>query len=59
MRPVTIHSGNTTAVIACGRQEPAERQCPACRLTVIERSVTFTHTGHHGRQQPTTDATAA
>ena len=45
-RPVTVRSGDTTAVIACGRHEPRHRQCPACRITVIEHTVTFTHTGH-------------
>jgi hypothetical protein len=51
--PVTVHSGGTIAVVACGRHEPADRQCPACRTTVIEHAVTFTFTGHHGPQHPT------
>ncbi|WP_433724593.1 hypothetical protein ACQP2Y_03695 [Actinoplanes sp. CA-051413] len=58
-KPVTIRSGNTTATIACGRHEPAARQCPACRVTVIEHSVTATFTGHHGPQHPTTTGIAA
>src|SRR4051812_36683122 len=57
--PVNVRSGDTTAVIDCGRHVPREQRCPACRITVIERSVTFTHTGHHGPQHPTTNGTAA
>ena len=53
-RPVTVRSGDTTAVIACGRHVPREQQCPACRITVIERRMTFTFMGHHGPQHPTT-----
>jgi hypothetical protein len=45
--PVTIRSGDTTTVIACGRHMPRERQCPACRITVIEHAVTVTHIGAH------------
>jgi hypothetical protein len=57
--PVTVRSGDTTAVIDCGRHVPREQRCPACRITVIERTVTFTHTGHHGPQHPTTNGIAA
>jgi hypothetical protein len=57
--PVTIRSGDTTAVIDCGRHVPREQQCPACRITVIEHTVTFTHTGHHGPQHPTTNTGVA
>jgi hypothetical protein len=46
--PVTIRCGTTTAVIACGRHEPTDRQCPACRITVTERTITRRHLGHHG-----------
>ena len=53
-RPVTVQSGDTTALIACGRHVPREQRCPACLITVIEHSVTFTHTGHHGPQYPAT-----
>jgi hypothetical protein len=49
-RPVTIHCGDTTTVIACGHRVPREQQCPACQITVIEHAVTFTFTGHHGPQ---------
>jgi hypothetical protein len=52
-RPVTVRSGDTTAVIDCARHVPREQRCPACRITVIEHAVTFTHTGHHGPQHPT------
>jgi hypothetical protein len=55
---ITVRSGDTTAVIACGRHVPREQRCPACRITVIERAVTFTHTGHHGPQHPTTGIAA-
>jgi hypothetical protein len=51
-RPVTIHSGETTATVPCGRHEPAYRHCPACRITIIARHYTTTHLGHHGRQHP-------
>ena len=56
--PVTVRSGDTTAVIACGRHLPREQQCPACRITVIEHTVTFTPTGH-GPQHPTINGIAA
>lgn len=59
LRPVTVRSGDTTAVIACARHVPREQQCPACRITVIEHTVTFTFMGHHGPQHPTTIGTAA
>jgi hypothetical protein len=53
-QPVTIRSGNTTTtVIACGRHLPRDRQCPACRITIIGRRYTTTHLGHHGRKHPT------
>ena len=53
-QPVTVRSGDTTATIACGRHVPRQRQCPACRVTVIERQITAEFMGHHGPQQPTT-----
>ena len=56
--PVTVHSGQTTSTVACGRHEPIGRQCPACRITVIERSVTVTFLGHHGPQHPHTGVAA-
>jgi hypothetical protein len=57
--PVTVRSGDTTAVIDCGRHVPREQRCPACRITVLERTVTFTHTGHHGPQHPNATGIAA
>jgi hypothetical protein len=51
--PITVRSGDAIAVIDCGRHVPREQRCPACRITVVERTVTFTHTGHHGPQHPT------
>lgn len=41
--PVTIRCGNTTVEIPCGRHEPRERQCGACRIIVTEHTVTSTH----------------
>jgi len=43
--PVTIRVGTTTATIACGRHEPADRQCGACRTIVTEQAITATHHG--------------
>ena len=57
-RPVTVRSGDATTVIACGRHVPREQRCPACRITVIEHTVTFTHIGHHGPQHPATGIAA-
>ena len=57
-QPVTVRSGNTIAVIACGRHVPRDQQRPACRTTVIEHRVTVTFMGHHGPQHPTADAHA-
>jgi hypothetical protein len=39
-RPVVIRCGDTTTQIPCGRHEPANRQCPACRVIVTERTIT-------------------
>ncbi len=57
-QPVTIRSGDTVSTIACGRHEPTYRQCPACRVTVIEHAVTFTHHGYQGPQHPTAGVAA-
>ncbi|MEV6601963.1 hypothetical protein AB0M36_34685 [Actinoplanes sp. NPDC051346] len=46
--PITVRSGATTAVIDCGRHEPAARQCDACRNTIIKRRTTATYTGAVG-----------
>jgi hypothetical protein len=50
-RPVTVRSGDTTATIACHRHVPRDRQCPACRITVVEHAITTEFTGH-GPQHP-------
>lgn len=47
-RPVTVRSGNATAVIDCGRHNLPENQCAACRPQITRRHVTATHTGHNG-----------
>ena len=46
--PITIHSGTTTATIPCGRHEPAERQCGACRTIITEHTITTRHLGYQG-----------
>ena len=38
--PVTIRVGDTVAQVACGRHEPVDRQCPACRTIVTQRAIT-------------------
>jgi hypothetical protein len=43
--PVTIRLADTTATIACGRHEPADRQCGACRPIVTEHTITTTPHG--------------
>jgi len=40
--PVTIRSGTTETTIPCGRSVPAQRRCPACRITVTEHTITTT-----------------
>ena len=57
-QPVTIRSGDATAIIACGRHSRRDEQCPACRVTVTERRITTEHLGHHGPQHPTTGTAA-
>ena len=34
-----------TVSVPCGRWSPAHKQCRACRVTTIERSVTIEETG--------------
>ncbi|BCJ74508.1 hypothetical protein CS0771_40520 [Catellatospora sp. IY07-71] len=45
LTPVTVRSGDTTRTIACGRHEPASRQCRACRVTIIEVRTNVHDTG--------------
>jgi hypothetical protein len=45
-QPVTIRCGDVTTTLPCGRHAPADRQCPACRVTVTERQVTNDFMGH-------------
>lgn len=56
--PATVRSGDTVALVACHRARPRPEQCPACLVTIVERSVTFTYMGHVGPQLPH-DGTAA
>jgi hypothetical protein len=58
-QPVTVRSGDTTAVIACGRHVPRQRRCPACRITVVEHAITTEFTGQYGPQHPSTDTGVA
>lgn len=43
-QPVTIRIGNIAATIPCGRHEPYDRQCGACRpiITTIQIANTTT-----------------
>jgi len=34
LNPVTIRSGDVVAVVACGRHDPANRQCGNCRTII-------------------------
>jgi hypothetical protein len=34
LTPVTIHCGQTTALIPCGRHRPADMRCGNCRTTI-------------------------
>ncbi len=42
---VTIRIGDTKATIDCRRHLPADEQCPACRITVVEQAIITTQTG--------------
>jgi hypothetical protein len=55
--PIIGRSGDMTAVVACGRHEPHDRQCPACRTVVIERHIT-TQLAATAAQHPTPGAAA-
>lgn len=58
-QPTVIHCGELTTTIDCRRCLSSDQQCPACRVTVIERTLTTTHLGRHGPQHPTDTGTAA
>jgi hypothetical protein len=34
LTPVTIRSGDVAAVVACGRHDPADKQCRNCRAII-------------------------
>ena len=51
-RPAFIRSGDAFLAVPCGRRVARDQRCPACRITVIEHTVTFTFMGHHGPQHP-------
>ena len=57
--PVTFRCGDTTATVACGRREPAQRQCPACRVIVTEQSITSHHHGYEGPAHRRPDTSGA
>ena len=58
-QPIAIRCTDRTATIACGRRLPADRQCPACRVTVTERRITTEFMGHYGPQHPISNRDAA
>jgi hypothetical protein len=43
LTPITVHCGNQTAAIPCGRHEPTERQCANCRTIITIHKVTIRH----------------
>jgi hypothetical protein len=51
-RPRTIHCGDQTVRVACGRAVPAAQQCSACRVTVTVRHTTTTDLGPVARNLP-------
>lgn len=44
--PIRITVGATTAMVDCGRHEPADRQCAGCRTITYTRSITSIDYGH-------------
>ena len=56
--PIRVRLNNITATVACGRRLPADRQCPACRITVIERHLTTINHGSTCPRHPTTGTAA-
>lgn len=45
--PVTIQVGTRSAYVSCGRHEPQQRQCVACKTLLIVRNLTHADLGHH------------
>ena len=45
--PVTVRCADTVATVPCGRHEPAERQCGACRTIVVEHAISTRDLGRH------------
>ena len=58
-QPIRVRLNNTTILVACGRRLPRDRQCPACRITVVQRDIITIDLGYQGPQHPTTTGTAA
>jgi hypothetical protein len=44
--PITIRIGATSVQVPCGRHEPDDRQCPACRAITVTHTHTSTHLDH-------------
>ena len=40
-KPVNLYGNGTMTAVPCGQYRPAHQQCPACRVTIIERTVTI------------------
>jgi hypothetical protein len=52
-QPVTIRVGGRTVALPCGRHNPPDRQCGACRPVITILQVTTTDLGHQaGTGQP-------
>jgi hypothetical protein len=46
--PITIRVGDAVRQIRCGRHEPEQRRCIACRTLLIVHNVTHTDLGWQG-----------
>ncbi|MEU4694337.1 hypothetical protein [Actinoplanes sp. NPDC023714] len=50
-QPINVRLNDVTVPVACGRRLPTDRQCPACKVIVIQdRDVIITHLGYEGPQ---------
>ncbi len=56
LAPVIIRSGDTVAVVDCGRHEPSDRQCGNCRVVVTTGTVTIEDLGYQGPDRHRQDA---